>query len=354
MWAPPAKSPPGLAWAPTCCSAARTAPSPCNRSRWKARWASTWPWAFPASNFAQAHSADRDSPDRREIIAARRLSARQPRPCTKVQVSDSKSQAILTPGLGSRLERLGSANRQQELAAMADFNRPSPAIPGVSTDRALIDAGLRAHMVRVFNYMALGVALTGVVAWLTSQIVGPALLNSPLMWVFILAPLALVFFISFRINSLSAGAALTLFFVYAASVGLSLATIFFVYTGTSITRVFFMTAAAFGCLSLWGYTTQRSLSGFGSFLFMGLIGVIIASLVNIFLRSSGLDWIISVIGVLVFAGLTAWDTQKIKEMYDPMDDGTVAGRKAVMGALSLYLDFINLFMMLLRLFGNRR
>ena len=237
---------------------------------------------------------------------------------------------------------------------MADFNRPSPAIPGVPTDRALIDAGLRAHMVRVFNYMALGVALTGVVAWLTSQIVGPALLNSPLMWVFILAPLALVFFISFRINSLSAGAALTLFFVYAASVGLSLATIFFVYTGTSITRVFFITAAAFGGLSLWGYTTQRSLSGFGSFLFMGLIGVIIASLVNIFLRSSGLDWIISVIGVVVFAGLTAWDTQKIKEMYDPMDDGTVAGRKAVMGALSLYLDFINLFMMLLRLFGNRR
>jgi len=237
---------------------------------------------------------------------------------------------------------------------MADFNRNYAASPGVATDRALIDAGLRAHMIRVFNYMAAGVALTGVVAWLTSQIVGPALLNSPLMWVFILAPLALVFFISFRINSLSAGAALTLFFVYAASVGLSLATIFFIYTDTSITRVFFVSAAAFGGLSLWGYTTQRSLSGMGSFLFMGLIGVIIASLVNIFLKSGGLDWIISVIGVIVFAGLTAWDTQKIKEMYDPMDDGTVAGRKAVMGALSLYLDFINLFMLLLRLLGNRR
>ena len=237
---------------------------------------------------------------------------------------------------------------------MADFNRSSATFPGVATDRAVIDAGLRAHMIRVYNYMAIGVTLTGVVAWLTSQIVGPALLNSPLMWVFILAPLALVFFISFRINSLAAGTALALFFVYAASLGLSLATIFFIYTDSSITRVFFISAAAFGALSVWGYTTQRSLSGLGSFLFMGLIGVIIASLVNIFLKSSGLDWIISVIGVIVFAGLTAWDTQKIKEIYDPMDDGTVAGRKAVMGALSLYLDFINLFMLLLRLLGSRR
>ena len=237
---------------------------------------------------------------------------------------------------------------------MADFNRGNAAIPNVATDRAVIDVGLRAHMVRVFNYMAIGVALTGVVAWLTSQILGPALLNSPLMWVFVLAPLALVFFISFRINSLSAGTALVLFFVYAASLGLSLATIFFVYTDTSITRVFFVAAAAFGALSLWGYTTRRNLTGFGSFLLMGLIGVIIASLVNIFLKSSGLDWIISVIGVIVFAGLTAWDTQKIKEMYDPADDEAAAGRKAVMGALSLYLDFINLFTLLLRLFGGRR
>jgi uncharacterized protein len=237
---------------------------------------------------------------------------------------------------------------------MTDLNRGYAPNPGAVTDRAAIDAGLRAHMIRVYNYMAIGVALTGVVAWLTSQILGPAVLNGPLIWVFMLAPLALVFFISFRINTLSAGTALTLFFVYAAAVGLSLATIFFVYTETSITRVFFITAAAFGALSVWGYTTRRDLSGFGSFLLMGLIGIIIASLVNIFLRSSGLDWIISVIGVLVFAGLTAWDTQKIKSMYDPMDDGTVAGRKAVMGALSLYLDFINLFMMLLRLFGSRR
>jgi FtsH-binding integral membrane protein len=162
----------------------------------------------------------------------------------------------------------------------------------------------------------------------------------------------LVFWLSFGINRLSASAAQTLFFVYAGLLGLSLATIFLAFTATSITRVFFISAASFGALSLWGYTTQRDLSGFGSFLIMGLIGVVIASLVNIFLRSSGLDWVISVVGVLVFAGLTAWDTQKIKEMYDPMDDGTLAGRKAVMGALSLYLDFINLFLMMLRLFGT--
>ena len=139
-----------------------------------------------------------------------------------------------------------------------------------------------------------------------------------------------------------------------ALVGLSLATIFLVYTGASIARVFFISAATFGAMSLYGYTTQRDLTGFGSFLFMGLIGIIIASLVNIFLHSSGLDWVISVVGVLVFTGLTAYDTQSIKEMYDANDDGTVAGRKAVMGALRLYLDFINLFLMLLRLFGDRR
>jgi FtsH-binding integral membrane protein len=145
-----------------------------------------------------------------------------------------------------------------------------------------------------------------------------------------------------------------LFFAYAALVGLSLSTIFLVYTETSITRVFFISAATFGALSLWGYTTRRDLSGLGTFLFMGLIGIVISSLVNLFLRSSGLDWIISVVGVGVFAGLTAYDTQRIKGMYDPSDDAVSTGRKAVMGALSLYLDFINLFMMLLRLAGNRR
>ncbi|HXX51064.1 MAG TPA: Bax inhibitor-1/YccA family protein [Xanthobacteraceae bacterium] len=230
-----------------------------------------------------------------------------------------------------------------------------------------MDAGLRAYMIRVYNYMATGVALTGLVAWLTYSAAvtqtsagleltsfGHAVFQSPLMWVLVLAPLGLVFAISFGINRLQPGTALMLFFVYAGLLGVSLASIFLIYTGTSIARVFFISAATFGALSLYGYTTQRDLTGIGSFMFMGLIGIIIASLVNIFLRSTGLDWAISVIGVLVFAGLTAYDTQRIKEMFNPMDDGTIGGRKAVMGALSLYLDFINLFLMLLRLFGDRR
>jgi uncharacterized protein len=226
---------------------------------------------------------------------------------------------------------------------------------GISAARTTaLDAGLRAYMLRVYNNMAAGVGLTGLVAFLTYQIAGPALLQSPLMWVLMLAPLVLVFYISSRINTLSAEAARRLFFIYAASVGLSLSTIFHVYTGSSVTRVFFISAATFGALSLWGYTTARDLSGFGTFLFMGVIGIVIASVVNLFLRSSGLDWMISIIGVGVFAGLTAYDTQRIKGMYDRSDDDTAAGRKAVMGALSLYLNFINLFMMLLRLMGSRR
>jgi FtsH-binding integral membrane protein len=238
---------------------------------------------------------------------------------------------------------------------MSDFDRNYAATRRFGADRALaVDAGLRAHMIRVYNYMAAGVALTGVVAWLTAQYAPPGLYQSPLFFILVFAPLGLVFFLSFRINSLSASTARALFFVYAASLGLSLSVIFLAYTAASITRVFFISAAAFGALSLWGYTTQRDLTAFGSFLIMGLFGIIIASVVNIFLGSSQLDWLISVIGVMVFAGLTAWDTQKIKEMYEPMDDGTVAGRKVVMGALALYLDFINLFLMLLRLFGDRR
>jgi len=237
---------------------------------------------------------------------------------------------------------------------MSDYDRNATA-PGIpATGAVAIDAGLRQYMLRVYNYMAAGVGLTGLAAFLTYQFTGPELLQSPLMWVLILAPLGLVFFISARINTLSVQTARALFFLYAALVGISLSTIFRIYTESSITRVFFISAAAFGALSLWGYTTPRSLSGFGTFLFMGLIGIIIASLVNLFLRSSGLDWMISIIGVGVFAGLTAYDTQRIKEMYDRNDDATSMGRKAVMGALSLYLNFINLFMMLLRLMGGRR
>ena len=235
---------------------------------------------------------------------------------------------------------------------MSDFERNVAAYPGAARTVA-VDAGLRAHMIRVYNYMAGGVALTGLVAYFTNQLLGPTLYNSPIMWVLIFAPLALVFFLSWRIDRLSASTALALIFVYAALLGASLSIIFAVYTGASITRVFFISAAAFGGLSLWGYTTQRDLTGMGSFLMMGLIGIIIASIVNIFLGSSALGFAISVIGVLVFTGLTAYDTQKIKEMYYAGDDDVVSGRKAIMGALNLYLDFINLFLMLLRLLGNR-
>jgi FtsH-binding integral membrane protein len=259
-------------------------------------------------------------------------------------------------GIGQAPRRHGlrqTLRANTEDSSMSDYDRNVAAFPGAARTVA-VDAGLRAHMLRVYNYMAGGVALTGVVAYFTNLYFGPQLHGSPLMYVLIFAPFALVLFLGFRINTLAASTARLLFFVYAALLGASLSAIFAVYTDSSITRVFFVTAAAFGGLSLWGYTTQRDLTGMGSFLMMGLFGVIIASLVNIFLGSGPLDWIISVVGVLVFAGLTAWDTQRIKEMYSPMDDGTVAGRKAVMGALSLYLDFINLFLMALRLFGDRR
>ncbi len=230
-----------------------------------------------------------------------------------------------------------------------------------------IDAGLRAHMIRVYNYMAIGLGLTGLTAYGTFSLsfnevggrliptaFGQALFGSPLMWVIVFAPLALVFFLSFRIGKMSVAAAQATFWIYAGLLGVSLASIFAVYTAASITQVFFITAATFGAMSLWGYTTNRDLTGMGSFLFMGLIGIILASIVNIFLGSGALGFAISVIGVLVFTGLTAYDTQKIKEMYYVGDDGAVAGRKAIMGALSLYLDFINLFLMLLRLFGQSR
>jgi FtsH-binding integral membrane protein len=172
--------------------------------------------------------------------------------------------------------------------------------------------------------------------------------------VLFLGTLGLVFLISWRINSLAPSTAFTLFMVYAAVLGVMLSSVFLTYTGTSITRVFFISAASFGALSLYGYTTKRDLSPIGSFLMMGLIGLVIAVLVNMFLKSTGLDFVISAAGVLIFAGLTAWDTQRIKQMYDPMEDATVVGRKALMGALSLYLNFINLFLFMLRFLGDRR
>jgi FtsH-binding integral membrane protein len=250
---------------------------------------------------------------------------------------------------------------------MSDFDRNIAARGGFA-DRAAVDAGLRAYMLRVYNYMAAAVALTGVLAYATFNAAtvtdasgrlaltsfGQTIYGGPMMIVLLLATLGLVFFISFRINRLQASTALMLFMIYAALLGVTTSAIFLTYTHASITRVFFISAASFGALSLYGYTTQRDLSPIGSFLIMGLFGIILASLVNLFLKSSGLDFAISVIGVGVFAGLTAWDTQRIKEMYSSMDDDGTLGRKAVMGALSLYLDFINLFMMLLRLVGDRR
>jgi len=252
---------------------------------------------------------------------------------------------------------------------MSDFDR-NLAARGFGGARAtVIDEGLRAYMIRVYNYMAAGVALTGVVAWFTynaavitnaaGQITGltpfgSAIFGGPVTLILFLGTLGIVFFISFRISSLQPSTALMLFMGYAALLGLMLSSVFLAYTQTSITRTFFITAASFGALSLYGYTTQRDLSPIGAFLVMGLFGLILAMVVNIFLGSQGLAFAISVIGVLIFAGLTAWDTQRIKEMYNVNDDGTMVGRKAVMGALTLYLDFINLFLFLLRFMGDRR
>ncbi len=218
-----------------------------------------------------------------------------------------------------------------------------------------IDLGLREYMLRVYNFMAAGLGLTGIVAYAAvatgfyQQIAG-----TPLMWLVLLAPLGAVLLLSFRIERMSVGAAQATFWGYAALMGLSLAGIFLAYTGASVARVFFISAATFAAMSLYGYTTRRDLSQFGSFLFMGLIGVVLASLVNIFISSSALQFVISVVGVLVFTGLTAWDTQRIKEVYLESDPGDVMSKKALMGALALYLDFINLFVMLLQLSGQRR
>ncbi len=253
---------------------------------------------------------------------------------------------------------------------MSDFDRNVASARGFGADRAAaIDQGLRAYMIRVYNYMAMGVALTGLISWFTYQAAtitneagalvgltafGQTIFSGPAVLVLFLATLGLVFFLSFRVQTLQPATALAVFLLYSGLLGVMLSSVFLVYTHTSIARVFFISAASFGGLSLYGYTTKRDLSPIGAFLMMGLIGLILAMIVNFFLASSALDLTISVVGVLVFAGLTAWDTQRIKEMYDVNDDGTIAGRKAVMGALSLYLDFINLFLMLLRLLGDRR
>jgi FtsH-binding integral membrane protein len=255
---------------------------------------------------------------------------------------------------------------------MAEYDRQT--LNARAGSAAAIDEGLRSYMLRVYNYMGIGLVVTGLVAYFANAAAltinadnavgqlangtlvtqwGALLYTSPLAWVVMLAPLAFVMVLSFGINKMSVGTAQLVFWAFAAVMGLSLSSIFLVYTGASISKVFFITAATFGAMSLYGYTTKRDLTSIGNFLIMGLIGLIIASIVNIFLASSMLDFAISAVGVLIFVGLTAYDTQKIKESYNEAHGMDVMAKNAIMGALSLYLDFINLFMMLLRLFGNR-
>ena len=257
---------------------------------------------------------------------------------------------------------------------MSDYDRNARVQWGASVGQAgaqQIDQGLRAYMLGVYNYMTLGLAVTGVVALATNMLAvsatptaykfggqyltnfGAAMYGSPLKWVVMLAPLAFIFIFSFRVDRMSAASARNMFLAFAAVMGLSLSTALLVFTGASVTRAFFITAAAFGGLSLYGYTTKRDLSAFGSFLVMGLIGLILASLVNVFVQSSAFQFGLSILSVLIFAGLTAWDTQAIKEMYYASDDYETATKKSVNGALMLYLDFINIFQSILSLTGTR-
>jgi FtsH-binding integral membrane protein len=245
---------------------------------------------------------------------------------------------------------------------MAEFDRQytaarSRAGAGVET----LDLGLRAFMLGIYNNMAIGLGLTGAVAYgayslaSSNPAVAQALYGSPLRWVIMLAPLAFVFGLSATVNRMQPATARLVFFAFAAVMGLSMSSIFLVYTHQSIAQTFFVSAASFGALSLWGYTTKRDISGWGSFLFMGMIGIILAMIVNIFLASPAIQFAISAIGVLVFAGLTAYDTQRLKNTYDIVaGDQIAAGRASIIGALQLYLDFINLFMFLLQFMGNNR
>ena len=257
---------------------------------------------------------------------------------------------------------------------MSNYDPNASARWGTSVGRAAgtqIDQGLRTYMLGVYNYMTLGLGITGLVAMGANMMaissaptpyrvagryltdIGVMLYTSPLRWVIMLAPLAFVLFFSFRIDRMSAASARNMFFAFSAAMGLSLSTILLVYTGTSITRAFFITAGAFAGLSLYGYTTRRDLSAFGSFLVMGLIGLILASVVNLFLQSSAFQFGLSVLSILIFSGLTAWDTQAIKELYYASDDYETATKKSVNGALMLYLDFINIFQSVLSLTGSR-
>jgi uncharacterized protein len=253
---------------------------------------------------------------------------------------------------------------------MSDYDRYASPRSGAGFARsgAVVDQGLRAYMIGVYNYMTLGLGVTGLAAWLAFQFgtvnigdgrlglteFGHAIYVSPLRWLIVLSPLAIVFWISARIQSMSVASARNAFIAFAALIGLSMSALLVVYTGASIGRAFFATAAAFASLSLYGYTTQRNLSAMGSFMMMGVVGLIIASLLNLFLHSSGLQFGISILAVVIFAGLTAWDTQSIKEMYYAGDGYDMVHKKSIHGALRLYLDFINMFQALLMLTGSNR
>jgi len=247
------------------------------------------------------------------------------------------------------------------MANWPDPRTTSPGMGGVSTGAGEVafDAGLRSYMLSIYNYMASGVLLTGIVALLFAPYAGQVLMNetgtgmSGLGWIITLAPLAFVMVLSFGINRLQTSTAQILYWAYAVVMGLSMASIFLVYTGASIAQTFFATAAAFAGLSLYGYTTRRDLSGFGTFLIMGVVGILIASLINMFLQSSALELAVSILGVLIFAGLTAYDTQKLKSMYAYVAGTEMMGKAVIMGALSLYLDFVNMFLFLLRFMGSR-
>ncbi len=261
---------------------------------------------------------------------------------------------------------------------MSDYNSSRAYTPSRSrADTAAIDEGLRSYMVRVYNYMGIGLVLTGIVAYafytmavtnnpgeaaarlpngLMLTALGKAIYISWLRWVIAFSPLVVVFLFAARVNQMSSSTAQAVFWAFSALMGLSLSSIFVIYTGSSIARIFFITAATFGTVSLWGYTTKRDLTQMGSFLMMGVIGIVIASVVNAFLGSTGLQFAISVLAVAIFTGLTAYDTQQLKDNYYTYASGgeETLGRSAVMGALALYLDFINIFIALLQLFGDRR
>lgn len=243
---------------------------------------------------------------------------------------------------------------------MANWSDPrvasAPIGVGVGTQSAAYDAGLRSYMLSVYNYMASGVLLTGIVALLFAQsgfaasiMTGPGLMKYVIMF----SPLAFVLALSFGINRMSTFAAQATFWAFATVMGLSMSTIFLVFTGTSIAQTFFATAAAFVGLSLWGYTTKKDLSAFGTFLIMGVVGLLVASIINIFMQSGTLSLVISAVGVLLFAGLTAYDTQRIKSMYSYVAGTDMMGKTVIMGALSLYLDFVNMFQFLLSFLGSR-